>query len=498
MAFVLLVVTAASAYDMANFGRYESDNKRVMELPNTGSRVVFMGNSITDFWPTNSPEFFALNDFIGRGISGQTTYEMILRFREDVVRLNPAGVVILAGTNDIAENLDILYNEERTLGNILSMAEIANANGIQVFLSSVLPVTNYGWKPSITNHKDKIEHLNARIKEYAEAHDMPYIDYYSSLVHGDRDLNYALTGDGVHPNAEGYRIMEGIVLPIIRERIKFEGAIIPEQVTLSGTALAEANPVVCTKVTISAFEAFVEMKAGGSLEIKNEDGTPYFINDNQIAEIGQPMQVAKDGVYCVSLDFLTKTASVKEVTSMCVLNCFTKKSMADLSYVGEGTWSGDWNVNLKMPWGDENRYRLMMTIGGEQVNWGYTFGADKEPDGSAEYYNMMRVEPASTWANTWRIPKNFDGKTVHVTAVLRGQYTHCYSEVSSVANIGTDADKIIKQEGRAVVCLVDEAVIYNVAGVKVAVVSEGDAVTLPDGIYVAESVTKVQKFIIKN
>ena len=238
LAFALFALNAMAANDIANFGRYENDNKRVMGLPNTGSRVVFMGNSITDFWPTNSPEFFALNDFIGRGISGQTTYEMILRFREDVVRLNPAGVVILAGTNDIAENLDILYNEERTLGNILSMAEIANANGIQVFLSSVLPVTNYGWKPSITNHKDKIEHLNARIKEYAEAHDMPYIDYYSSLVYGDRDLNYALTGDGVHPNAEGYRIIEGIVLPIIRELIKFEGAIIPEQVTLSGTALA--------------------------------------------------------------------------------------------------------------------------------------------------------------------------------------------------------------------------------------------------------------------
>ena len=184
-----------------------------------------------------SVEFRAYDDGLAyRFASIQTKpFEIVA---EDVVRLNPAGVVILAGTNDIAENLDILYNEERTLGNILSMAEIANANGIQVFLSSVLPVTNYGWKPSITNHKDKIEHLNARIKEYAEAHDMPYIDYYSSLVYGDRDLNYALTGDGVHPNAEGYRIMEGIVLPIIRERIKFEGAIIPEQVTLSGTALA--------------------------------------------------------------------------------------------------------------------------------------------------------------------------------------------------------------------------------------------------------------------
>ena len=100
--FGLFAMTTTAANDIANFNRYANDNKRIMELPNTGSRVVFMGNSITDFWPTNRPEFFTLNDFIGRGISGQTSYEMIMRFREDVVRLAPAGVVICAGTNDIA------------------------------------------------------------------------------------------------------------------------------------------------------------------------------------------------------------------------------------------------------------------------------------------------------------------------------------------------------------------------------------------------------------
>lgn len=102
MAFLLLAITATAGNDIANFGRYENDNKRIMELPNTGTRVVFMGNSITDFWPTNRPEFFALNDFIGRGISGQTSYEMIMHFREDVVRLNPAGVVICAGVRVLA------------------------------------------------------------------------------------------------------------------------------------------------------------------------------------------------------------------------------------------------------------------------------------------------------------------------------------------------------------------------------------------------------------
>ena len=116
---------------------------------------------------------------------------------------------------------------------------------------------------------------------------------------------------------------------------------------------------------------------------------------------------------------------------MCVLNCFNKKSMADLTYTGEGRWSGDWNVNLQMPWGEENRYRLMMTIGGEKVDWGYTLGADKEPDGSEEYFHMMRVVPANTWANTWRIPTSYDGKTVHITANMRGIYTHSYTEVTS-------------------------------------------------------------------
>ena len=498
LAFALFALNAMAANDIANFGRYENDNKRVMGLPNTGSRVVFMGNSITDFWPTTRPEFFALNDFIGRGISGQTTYEMLMRFREDVVRLEPAGVVIAGGTNDVAQNLYPWYDEERTLGNIMSMAEIAKANGIQVFLASVLPVTSFQWNPAITNHEDKIESLNARIKAYGEANDMPYVDYYSAMVYGDRDLNYALSGDGVHPNTEGYRIMEDILLPIIRERIKFEGSTIPEQVVLSGTAVAETSPVVCSKVSISAFEGFVELKAGGSLQINDETGKSFFIKDGKLEELGSVYQVSKDGVYCVSLDFLTKEASVKEVTSFCVLNCFTKKSMADLAYAGEGTWSGDWNVNLKMPWGDENRYRMMMTIDDEQVNWGYTLGADKEPDGTAEYYNMMRVVPANTWANTWRIPKAFDGKTVHITAVMRGQYTHRYTETSSVANIEAAADRIIRQEGGAVVCLAYEAAIYDLAGMQVAVILKGDVINLADGVYVAKSGTYIQKFSIKN
>ena len=260
--------------------------------------------------------------------------------------------------------------------------------------------------------------------------------------------------------------------------------------------MAEENPVACTKVSVSAFEGFVELKKGGTLDIKDEDGTPFFITDNRIAENGEPLQVAADGVYCVSLDFLTKEASVKEVTEMCVLNCFNKKSMADLTYTGEGRWSGDWNVNLQMPWGEENRYRLMMTIGGEKVDWGYTLGADKEPDGSEEYFHMMRVVPANTWANTWRIPTSYDGKTVHITAVMRGTYTHSYTEASSTIQTLAESTGIVRQEGGITIALTD-AVIYNLNGAQVAAVSKGESLTLPEGIYMVKAGELAEKIIIR-
>lgn len=276
LAVSMFALTATAANDIANFGRYADDNRRVTAQPNTGSRVVFMGNSITDFWPDNRPEFFALNDFIGRGI-----------------------------------------------------------------------------------------------------------------------------------------------------------------------------------------------------------------------------QVTKSGVYCVSLDFITKEASVREVTGMCVLNCFTKKSQADLTYAGAGCWSGDWQVNTQMPWGEETRYRLMMTLGDEKVEWGYTLGATKEPDGTDEYYNMMRVVPANTWANTWRIPASYNGKTVRLTATLRGTYTHRYADVTSMAEIEATDAGIVRQGGTVTIALTD-AVIYNMSGAQVAAVSKGESLTLPEGLYVASSGAISQKIIIRN
>lgn len=210
--------------DVANFQRYNADNNRIMAEPNDGTRVVYMGNSITDNWPSFRSSFFTDNNFIGRGISGQTSYEMLLRFREDVVKLKPAVVVISAGTNDIAGNF-CSYVEGRTIGNIESMAEIAQANGIKVLLASVLPVTAYGWAPHVTDHKDKIEALNKLIKDYAAEKGFTYVDYYSKMVASDRSIIASYSEDGVHPNNAGYEVMEGVVLPLIRKALDASGAV---------------------------------------------------------------------------------------------------------------------------------------------------------------------------------------------------------------------------------------------------------------------------------
>lgn len=169
-----------------------------------------------------TPRFFVENDLICRGIGGQSTYEMLLRFREDVVNLEPAGVVIAGGTNDVAENL-YPYDERRTFGNILSMVEIARANNIEVFLASVLPAAGFRWNTVISDAKDKIENLNALMREYADINDIPYIDYYSAMTGRDRELYEGFTSDGVHTNEAGYLVMERILLPVVRERIPLDG-----------------------------------------------------------------------------------------------------------------------------------------------------------------------------------------------------------------------------------------------------------------------------------
>lgn len=199
----------------ANFKRYEQANKELPAPAKKEKRVVFMGNSITEGWVKIHPEFFKENGYVGRGISGQTSYQFLLRFREDVINLKPKLVIINAGTNDIAENTGP-YDIDITFGNIASMAEIAKANKIKVILTSVLPAAGFRWNKKITDAPDRIEALNAKIKEYAKANKIPYVDYYTPMVTGaERALNPDYSKDGVHPTLDGYIVMEALIKPVI-------------------------------------------------------------------------------------------------------------------------------------------------------------------------------------------------------------------------------------------------------------------------------------------
>lgn len=206
--------------DWINYEKYAESNKEIKALPADKNRVVFFGNSITELWPMRSAAFFTDNGFIGRGISGQTTYQFLSRFREDVVELHPALVVINAATNDVAENSH-KYDAEKTMGNIKSMVEIAKANNIKVILTSTLPCSSFGWNTEITDAPEKIADLNDRIKAYAKEQKIPYVDYYSSMLADDgRSLRPEYTNDGVHPVAEGYAVMESLILPAIKKALK--------------------------------------------------------------------------------------------------------------------------------------------------------------------------------------------------------------------------------------------------------------------------------------
>ena len=218
-----MAVTLHAQNDWANFGKYEQNNREVMATTNDGRRVVFLGNSITENWRKMRPEFFTGHGFIARGISGQTSYQMLLRFREDVIALSPKVVVINAGTNDIAQN-NHPYVEDCTFGNIVSMCEIAKANKVRVILSTITPCSGYSWNRSITDVPQKIESLNARLREYARQHKLGFIDYYSPMVitEGEKtgSMRAELTRDGCHPNVAGYAIMEPLALDAILKIVK--------------------------------------------------------------------------------------------------------------------------------------------------------------------------------------------------------------------------------------------------------------------------------------
>ena len=209
MLFVMLFNTLSYAQDWANLKRFQQENSELMLLRANEHRVVFMGNSITEGWLSIRPEFFVNKPYVNRGISGQTTPQMLLRFRQDVIHLKPSTVVLLAGINDIAQNTGP-STIEMIANNIISMAELAKANQINVIICSVLPANHFPWRQGI-KPAEKVRKLNAILQSYSYENKLEYVDYYSAMVNDSHGLIKELGEDGVHPNKNGYLIMEPIL-----------------------------------------------------------------------------------------------------------------------------------------------------------------------------------------------------------------------------------------------------------------------------------------------
>lgn len=200
--------------DWANFGRYQEANASIQQPV----KAVFMGNSITDGWPVADPDFFTKNGYVGRGIGGQVSAQMLMRFRQDVINLKPQAVVILAGTNDLAHN-DYAVTPEQTFDNVVSMIQLAQANDIKVILCSTLPAYQFGWRPEL-KPAEGIKALNAKLKAYADAHNILYVDYHSAMKDERDGLPEKYSKDGVHPTLEGYKVMEKLVQEALQKVVK--------------------------------------------------------------------------------------------------------------------------------------------------------------------------------------------------------------------------------------------------------------------------------------
>ena len=211
VAVVMMGCLASGVFaDWAGNQRYAEANKTVAP----GS-VVLYGDSITDFWPNVRPQFFSETKFVGRGISGQTTAQMLCRFRNDVINLKPKAVVILAGINDMAENIGPIKIED-AVGNLKSMCELAKVNGIKVVLCSVTPAANFPWRKQITDAVARIEEINRQLKAYADAQGILWVEYNALLNDGKGGMGDK-ANDGLHPNAKGYAVMEDALLPGLKK-----------------------------------------------------------------------------------------------------------------------------------------------------------------------------------------------------------------------------------------------------------------------------------------
>jgi len=216
--FFAMISFDTEAQDWANFGKYSRANENLEAPGKNEHRVVFMGNSITEGWINARPNFFKENGYINRGIGGQTTPQMLLRFRADVIDLKPKVVVILAGINDIAGNTGPA-TLKMISDNIKSMAVLARHAGIKVVLSSVLPAFDFPWAPG-KEPAPKVIELNKWIQKYATENGHIYLDYFSKMADERNGLPKELSGDEIHPNEKGYIIMEPLVKAAIAKALK--------------------------------------------------------------------------------------------------------------------------------------------------------------------------------------------------------------------------------------------------------------------------------------
>lgn len=215
--YIILLLTPVVAngeqkkHEWARYNRYAEVNEKLQKAPT----VVFLGNSITEDWADRRPDFFESNNYAGRGISGQTSCEMLVRFQSDVVNLHPKAVAILAGTNDLAQNIGYI-SLEHILQNVISMCQLAKANKIIPIICSVTPCKQYSWRKEL-QPADSIVALNKMLKTYSIKNHIIYVDYWSALAADDNGMKAEYTTDQCHLTASGYEVMEDIILKALRK-----------------------------------------------------------------------------------------------------------------------------------------------------------------------------------------------------------------------------------------------------------------------------------------
>ena len=221
--FIFSVLITMSLFGFAQkdwfgFNRYQADNERIISSEDY-PEVVFMGNSITDNWAYFHPDFFSENHFCGRGIGGQTSAQMLVRFTADVINLRPKAVVIMAGTNDVAHN-DYYVEPDHVVENIVAMCDLAKAHSIIPIICSIPPCSKFPWRPEIDNPGQTIVDLNKILKDYADANGIVYVDFHAAFADENLGLPKSFSDDGCHPNPESYFPMEEMVMTAIEQILK--------------------------------------------------------------------------------------------------------------------------------------------------------------------------------------------------------------------------------------------------------------------------------------